>query len=214
MPLREEGLSSEGYLHLFREAGALLTDGHYVLGNKHHTGTYIAKYNLASYAGIIVSLAQALASRFIAMPINVVVTPGGCASILGHGVALHHGHSARSVFATEVEGRFVLDPDFAEIVRGTACLVVDDVTTKGATLRRLSDATRQAGGEVLGAGCLWNRGGATAEGVGAPKLESLLSIQLDDWAATLEEPCPLCTRVVPITPSPGHGAEFLARQRA
>jgi orotate phosphoribosyltransferase len=201
-------------LHLFREAEALLTDGHFVLGNGRHTGTYIAKYGLASYAGIISSLARALARRFITVPAGVVVTPEGCASILGHCVAFHHGHSARSVFAKDVRGQFVLDPDFEQIVRGATCLIVDDVTTKGATMRRLSQAVSWAGGEVIGAGCLWNRGGATPENVDAPRLESLLSITLEDWTATSEEPCPLCVGGVVITPSPGHGAEFLAKQRA
>jgi orotate phosphoribosyltransferase len=63
---------------------------------------------------------------------------------------------------------------------------------------------------VVGVAALCNRGGVTAEALGAPALYSLASVPLESWPA---EECPLCAAGVPVNTRLGKGAAFLAASR-
>jgi orotate phosphoribosyltransferase len=68
---------------------------------------------------------------------------------------------------------------------------------------------RAAGGTVVGAVALCNRGGVTAAALDVPALHALVELSLESWTA---EECPLCRRGVPIDTTVGKGREFLAAQ--
>ncbi|TAL51385.1 hypothetical protein EPN81_00060 [Patescibacteria group bacterium] len=86
--------------------------------------------------------------------------------------------------------------------------------TTGGTVLKVVDVVRRHGGNVTGVAALCNRGSVTPVDIGdVPRLQALLNIRLDSWAATEIEPCPLCARNVPINTSVGKGREFLARTR-
>lgn len=89
-------------------------------------------------------------------------------------------------------------------------LVVEDVLTTGASVRKVVEATRILGSDVVGLGVLCNRGGVTPQDVGnPPKFFSLVNIKLDSWE---EAECPLCARGVPINIDVGKGKEYLAQK--
>ena len=90
-------------------------------------------------------------------------------------------------------------------------LVVEDILTTGGSARKVVEAVRAIGGNVVGVGVLCNRGGVTAQDLAnVPKLEVLVNISLDAWN---EADCPLCKQGVPVNPDVGKGREFLARRQ-
>jgi orotate phosphoribosyltransferase len=87
---------------------------------------------------------------------------------------------------------------------------VEDVLTTGGSAKKVVEATRALGGNIVGLGVLCNRGGITPEDVAnPPKLFALVNIKLDAWDET---ECPLCAQSVPINTDVGKGREYLARK--
>lgn len=107
---------------------------------------------------------------------------------------------------------FVLKRGFDALVKGKRVCVVEDILTTGGSARKVIEAARRAGGNVVVACALVNRGNITAEMLGnISRLEALVDIQLDSW---LESECPLCKEGKPINPTVGKGKDFLARKQS
>jgi orotate phosphoribosyltransferase len=87
-------------------------------------------------------------------------------------------------------------------------LVVEDILTTGGSARLVVEAVAAAGGTVVGVGALCNRGGVSAQQIGAPVLFSLSTVPMESFAA---EECPLCAAGVPVNTRVGKGAAFVAR---
>ncbi len=108
------------------------------------------------------------------------------------------------------EDKFVIKRGYDKLITGKNVLVVEDVLTTGGSVRKVIEATRAIGGNVIGVGALWNRGGITSQNVAnVPKLISLVNRKLDEWD---EKDCPLCKQGVPININVGKGREFLLRK--
>lgn len=96
---------------------------------------------------------------------------------------------------TESADRFAVRRDYAEIVAGKNVLMVDDILTTGGSAKKVIEATRACGGNVVGLGALWNSGGISAREMGTPKLVALVNERLETWD---ENSCLLCWRNIPI----------------
>lgn len=103
---------------------------------------------------------------------------------------------------------FTLKRGYEKLVYLKKALVVEDVLTTGGSAKKTVEAVRLRGGRVVAVGALCNRGGVSADDVGAPRLESLVSVNLDSWS---EAECPLCAEGVPVNVEVGKGRDFLAR---
>lgn len=104
-------------------------------------------------------------------------------------------------------GKFVFKRGYDKYVTGRKVLIVEDILTTGSTVKKVVEAVRAIGGEVVAVAALCNRGGVTAADIGdVPELFSLIDIALEMWDA---ENCPLCASGVPINTSVGKGQEFL-----
>lgn len=105
---------------------------------------------------------------------------------------------------------FVLKRGYDKVVHGKKVLVVEDVLTTGGSARKVVEAVRASGGEVVGVGVLCNRGGVTPAALAdPPKLFALVNLTLDTYN---EADCPLCRDGVPVNTEVGKGRDFLARQ--
>lgn len=109
------------------------------------------------------------------------------------------------------DGSLVLKRGYDKLVFGRKVIVAEDVLTTGGSALRTAEAVKRAGGEVVMAAAVCNRGGVTAEAVGAPFLDALLNVSLEKYP---EDKCPLCEQGVPVNISVGHGAAFLAKKSA
>lgn len=149
---------------------------------------------------------------------EVVIAPAIGGVILSQWTAHHltemNGHEVFGVYAEKSEGgdAFVIKRDYDKLIAGKNVLVVEDVLTTGGSAKKVIEATRAIGGNVIGLGVLCNRGGITPQDVAdVPKLTSLVNVKLDAWD---EATCPLCEQNVPVNTDVGKGRQFLARKQA
>ncbi|MBM4396296.1 MAG: orotate phosphoribosyltransferase [Deltaproteobacteria bacterium] len=209
--------AGDDVLDLLAANDAVLTGTHVVFTSGRHGSAYVNKDAIYPHTAAVARLCAAFADRFRDAGVEVVCGPvlGGVvlAQWTAHHLAAAAGPGAAEVLAVYAERaddrKFVLRRGYDRIAAGRRVLVVEDVLTTGGSLRDAVAAVRAAGGEVVGAAALVNRGGVTAEQVGAPVLHSLATIDLDSWD---EAACPLCRDGVPVETRVGKGAEFLRRR--
>lgn len=153
------------------EAGALL-EGEFIIALK-KKGNVASKYvnmdpvftNPYLVDRLGVNLAEAFEWRFDAFAAPAV----GGIPLLYATLRSTTGKDIRVAWADkQVDGSFAFERmGFAAAMRGRQVLVLEDVTTTGSSSKAVGTLVQQAGGEVVGYSCIWNRGGVTAEMMGA-----------------------------------------------
>lgn len=203
-------------LELLQKVGAFRT-GHFVATSGRHIDTYINKDALFVYTRETSALGKAIASRFADKNIDAVLGPAVAAAVLAQWTAFHlsemTGKETAAVYADkDGQGGFIIKRGYDAIVKAKRVLIVEDLTTTGGSVKKVVDAARAAGADVVGAIALCNRGDVTAEMVGNPGIfDQLLKVHLDSWA---EEDCELCKNNIPVNTEVGHGAAYLAKKQA
>src|SRR6185295_6183609 len=76
--------------------------------------------------------------------------------------------------SAELRGRFAFHRGYDRLVAGKRVLVVDDVVNTGQSIRQTVAAVRAAGGEVLAAGALVDRGNVDAAALSVPAFVYLM----------------------------------------
>jgi len=149
----------------FRAAGALL-EGHFILSSGLHSPVFFQKAFVFQDPARTERLCRALAEKAQAAfgSIDVVVSPAVGAIIPGYEVARALG--AKAMFVEREEGQFRLRRGFS-IAAGERVLMVEDVVTTGLSSRECLAAIRALPGTLVGAACLIDRSGGTAD-IGAP----------------------------------------------
>ena len=167
-----------------RESGALL-EGHFLLASGRHSAQYIEKFRLLEQPRLTSQLCAEIARRFENDGIECVVGPVTGGIILAFEVARILG--VRAVYAERAEdgAGFALRRGF-ELKRSEKCLIVEDIVTTGGSAQKVVELTRENGGEVVGVALLVDRSNGALQ-IDAPRVESLLTMQVESWAAG-EEP--------------------------
>jgi len=176
-------------LDLFRSTGALL-EGHFKLTSGLHSNGYMQCARVLQHPVHAEALGRAIADRVRDQSIDVVLSPALGGLIIGHEVA--RGLGVRAMFAERLEGRLALRRGFA-IEPGERVLVVEDVVTTGGSTRETLEVAREAGGEVVGAAAIINRGGAVDVGV---PFHALATVSLPTWP---EAEIPGWLAAIPVT---------------
>ena len=197
--------------------GKVSADSHIVYTSGKHGTAYVDKDMIYPHTRETSVLCRAIAEEFRDSGAEVVVSPEKGGIILSQWVAHHLSElTGREVLAFYAEktadGGFVIKRGGAQrIILGKNVLVVEDVLTTGGSAKKVIEATRAIGGNVVGLGVLCNRGGITPQDVAdVPKLTALVNVKLDAWD---EVACPLCEQNIPINTDVGKGREFLARKK-
>jgi orotate phosphoribosyltransferase len=211
------GEQEDQVIRIFRKVGAVYTNDHFVYTSDKHGSAHIESGLVCVHPKEASYLGRLLAYQFCGHNIAAVVGPANGAIIPAQWMAHHLGiYTTKDVIAlcaekTEGGRSFWIPPAYQKLISGTRVFVVDDVLTTGRSLRQTVGVVRSAGGIVVGAGALWNRGGVTAEDIDVPILYSLVNIVMDRWD---EADCTLCKEGKPINTDVGHGREFVARKAA
>jgi len=173
----------------FIEAKALL-EGHFVLSSGLHSAKYIQCARVMMFPEIANQLCGQLANiisqRF--ETIDMVVSPAMGGVIVGYEVARQL--KCPAVFFERVDGNFTLRRGF-EIEKGQRCLMVEDIVTTGLSSRECISAINQNGGEVIGAACLIDRSGGTADvgvdlvSLAKMQIETFEDSEIPDWLNAL-----------------------------
>jgi orotate phosphoribosyltransferase len=175
-------LSSDDLLDLFRKSGALL-DGHFRLTSGLHSTGYLQCALVLQHPQYAEALGRAIGTRVADLNATVVLSPALGGIVIGHEVARALG--VRAVFAERQDGALVLRRGFM-LGESDRVLVVEDVVTTGGSTRETMQVAVAAGGRVVGAASIVDRGGAGSFDV---PFRSLVSITLPTYEP---ERCPLC----------------------
>jgi len=201
-------------LDILQKVGAF-RKGHFVFVSGLHADTYVNKNAMYPYTREMSKLCRGIAEMFAGQNVEAVVGPATGGIILSQWVAYHlseiEGREVYGVYADKDDEKFVLKRGYDEVIRGKNVLVVEDLTTTGGSIKKVVEAARAVGAEVMGAVAICNRGNVTKDAVGNPPVfVSLLNIDLDQWP---EEDCDLCKRGIPVNADVGHGKEFLVEKK-
>jgi orotate phosphoribosyltransferase len=227
-------LNKQEVLDLLGSVDAVLTNSHFVYTSGKHGSAYVNKDRVYPHTAVVSRLCREIASQFMGKGVQVVIAPAIGGVILSTWAARHLSDlTEREVLGVYAEketmaindpdpilgrklftetGNFVIKREYDKIVAGRNVLVVEDLLTTGGSVKKVIEAVRAIGGNMVGLAVLCNRGGITSQDVGGvPELFALTDVKLDAWD---EANCPLCAQDLPINTSVGKGKEFLARKQA
>lgn len=212
-----KSMTESEVLELFGEVDAIITGSHIVYTSGKHGSAYVDKDAIYPHAKMTSRLCKAIAEKFAWHSVDVVIAPTIGGVILSQWTAYYlSGIKGREIFGVYAEkaesgDTFIIKRGYDKLIARKNVLVVEDVLTTGSSAKKVIEATRVAGGEVIGLGVLCNRGGITPQDVAnPPKLFALVNIKLDTWN---EADCPLCVQGAPINTDVGKGREFLDRNK-
>ena len=202
-------------LQILTQADAILDNDHFVYISGDHGSGWIDKDAIFPHPDLIERLCGNLAALVGEWNVEVVCGPATGGLIVAEWTA--HALGVLSAFAEHDEttsgsafrGQFRLRRGYDHLVAGKRVLVVDDVVNTGQSLQQTSLAVAQAGGTVIGAGCLISRGNVTAAQLETDRFAFLLEYRIPAWP---EATCQLCQSGVPVNTRFAHGSDYLARR--
>ena len=183
-------MDSTAVLDLFRRCAGLL-EGHFQLSSGLHSGGYLQCARVLQHPAHAAALGQALAAQAAGLEPGVVLSPALGGVVIGHEVARALG--VRALFAERRDGRLTLRRGFW-IAPGERVLVVEDVVTTGGSTRETIDVVVAAGGTVVGAGAIIDRGEEPVR-FDVP-FDALAQIPLPAYESGV---CPMCARGEPVS---------------
>jgi orotate phosphoribosyltransferase len=192
---------------ILQRTGAYRTDDHIVLRSGRHTSEYVAKALVTTEPTFTEGLGDIIAEHFGRFPVDLVLTTGYGAGLLGHCVARAHPSRPRFIFATKVKTadrrtEVVLQPEYrAFFAEGGRVLIVEDILTTGETVKRLIKLVEGMGGQVVGVGAIWRR--STRMKFKYP----LFTVVTRDFPTYDPAECPMCKKGVPINSNFAGGPE-------
>ena len=183
-------MTEKEVLGLFEKSGALLK-GHFKLSSGLHSEKYLQCALVLQYPDMAEKLSKALASKFFAQKIDVVIGPALGGVTLAYEVARAIGR--RGLFTERQDGKMVLRRGFS-ISNGEKVLVVEDVVTTGGSTKEVIDLAKSFGADVIGVGSIIDRSSVGID-FGAP-FKSLAKVSVETFE---EKDCPLCVKHMPVT---------------
>jgi orotate phosphoribosyltransferase len=181
-------MTRDELLDLYRRSGALL-EGHFRLTSGLHSPGYLQCALVLQHPQHAEALGRAIADRVRELRPTVVLSPALGGVVIGQEVGRALG--VRAIFVERQDGALTLRRGFI-IGETDRVLVVEDVMTTGGSTRETIQVARAAGGQVVGAAAIVNRGKQVDLGV---PYVSLIDIDL----ATYEpDQCPLCAQGLPV----------------
>lgn len=202
-------------INILKETGAVIADSHFVGTSGRHFDTYVNKDALYPHTAAVSKVGKIFAEKFKDRNIEVVVGPALGGIILSQWTT-HHlseltGKDILGVYSDKLEnGDQVLKRGYDKIVKGKNILIVEDLTTTGGSVKKVVDAVKTNGGNIVAVSVMTNKDPrlVTAEFVGAP-FEPLSELVVESFEA---KDCPLCRSGVPVNTTVGHGKKFLEEQ--
>ena len=209
---------------LFERLGALQT-GHFRYTSGLHGEVYVAKDLIYPSVLDFSTMAEAIAREFQDELIDTVVGIAPIANTLAFLTALSlEVETGRPCFAIAAEkkprlsdpimsgshigerlylsDKIVIRDSFQRFADSmTHVLITEDVINTGKSVKQLVAVLRGLGVVNISVGCLWNRGGITAEFLDVDNLFSLCDVQ---YAAYEPDDCKLCQEGVPKRTDFGH----------
>lgn len=209
-------------IELLKKVGAVIIGDHFVYTSGKHGSVYIRKDKLYPHTRYTSRVCRMIAQQVKDLDIDVVVGPALCGIVLSQWVAYHlsklSGREVLSVFTEKsYDDKQIFDRPqmfkrgYDALVRNKRVLVVEDLTTTGASVKKVVNRVKEAKGKIVGVYILVNRNpkDVNANLLGAP-LKSLAVFRADAYD---EKDCSLCKKGIPINTEVGHGKEYLTNKK-
>lgn len=183
--------------------GAYLTNDHFVISSGRHAREYVEKRLVTTEPAFTEGLGEILADHFASSPVDVVLTSGIGATMLGHCVARAHPSRPKLLYAVKGKGKgeeteVTLPREFLPFLYPQcAALIVEDILTTGSTIRAMIRLVERRGGRVVGIGSLWNRH------PGIKFSSPFFTLVNKDFPTYTRDACPLCKKGVPLNTDHG-----------
>ncbi len=204
-------------LKLLEDSGSIFY-GHFVFTSGKHAPRYIDKMALFAHPTLASEMGKLFAEKFADQNIEVVVAPALGGIILSTWVAYHLSElNKRDVLGIYTEKTpekaQIFTRGYDKLVKGKRVLIVEDNVTTGGSVRKVVDAVKAAGGEIVEVCSMANLN---------PKPESITNEIIGATFSSLTElpvvlydeaTCPLCKDNIPIDTEHGHGKKFLEAKK-
>jgi orotate phosphoribosyltransferase len=184
---------------ILQRTGAYRTNVHIVLRSGRHTSEYVAKALVTTEPAFTEGLGDIIATHYGRYQVDLVLTTGYGAGLLGHCVARIHPSRPRFIFATKAKtdsGRteVILQPEYrAFFAEGGRVLIVEDIVTTGETVKQLVKLVEGMGGKIVGIGAIWRRSSRV-------KFKyPLFTVVTRDFLTYAPSECPMCRQGIPIS---------------
>jgi orotate phosphoribosyltransferase len=206
----------EDVVKLLKDAGAIL-EGHFIGTSGRHMSVYITKDAWFPHTATVSKVCSMLAELNKDKGIEVVVGPALGGVVLSTWTAYHlsqiSGKEVLSVFTEKTpDNGQVFKRGYDKLVAGKRVLLVEDTVATGSSIKKVIDAIRAAGGNLVQVSLVINRVSkeVNAETLGVP-MNALGDIPADTYG---EGEVPEWLAKVPINTTVGHGAEYLKKHDA
>lgn len=218
-PLQEaRPYAKHSVIDILRTTGAVL-DGHFVYTSGRHGEIYLEKMNVFTDPEATDEICLRFAQKYKDLDIDVVVGPAVGGINLSQGTARHlgrlKGEPVQSIFTEKERSKDgvedqVFKRGYGKRVEGKKVLIVEDLTTTGGSVKKVVDAVRAAGGEVVLVGVMVNRDPdkVNSEVIRAP----FDALEVFPAASYEELECQLCQSGVPVNTEVAHGKQFMEKK--
>jgi orotate phosphoribosyltransferase len=175
---------------IFEKSGAVLK-GHFLLTSGLHSPIYWEKFQVLQFPKYTERLCGMIADHFRSYGVQVVAGPTTGGIILAYEVARQLG--VRGIFAEREEAGGRTFRRGFRIAPGERVLIVDDIFTKGGSIREMLEAVRKLGGNIVGIGVMVDRSTEKVD-FGVP----FFSCHRTEIITYKPEVCPLCAAGIPL----------------
>jgi len=196
------------------DASVVLDNQHFVYISGDHGSGWINKDVLYLEPGRVSTLAEMLAQLLSGVEADVVCGPATGGLVISQWLAYHM--KLKSIFAEHevkmVDGDhsmrppFVLKRHYDKVAAGQRVIVVDDIINTGHSIIQTMAAVKRAGGIVVCAATICDRGNVDVAHIDAPQMVALTEIKIPSWPA---DTCRLCTDGIPINVEYAHGKDYM-----
>ncbi|HEY9784788.1 MAG TPA: phosphoribosyltransferase family protein [Candidatus Obscuribacterales bacterium] len=208
-------MNNDNVIEMLSQVGALVLNSHVVYTSGRHGSAYVNKDALYVHPEVTSRVCRLMAEAYVADEVDVVAGPTVGGVVLSQWLAYHltarrTGGETLAVYAEEEgeEKKRIFKRGYDLLLPRKNVVVVEDVVTTGGSARKVIEAVRALGGNVIGLSILCNRGGVSSEALGGVVVHSLSDVQLESWD---ESECRLCKEGVPVNTAVGKGKAFLGR---
>ena len=172
---------------MLKETEAFL-EGHFLLSSGKHSDGYVQCAKLLMYPDKAEKAIKEIVKKLEGVDFDIVVGPAMGGIIVSYELGRQTGK--QSIFAERENGEMKLRRGFT-IEKGQKVLIAEDVVTTGKSAYEAIKVVEEAGGEVIGIGCIVDRSN------GDIKYPVYSAVKLDINTYEADE-CPLCKENIPI----------------
>jgi orotate phosphoribosyltransferase len=197
------------FLNDMQQTG-MVRHGHFGFQSGHHSAVTLDRDRLLADTGFAGHLGYCIAKQYFTSVIQTVTAPSMWGAALAQWVGYFLQPRATVVFARPDNGGFIIPETLRGDIESRRVLLIDNLIISGETMARFATCVAEQGGEIIGAGTLWN---TAALQIMQPRVP-IFSVFNQRYPVYAPEACPLCANGVPIETNPFPGWEQGSRGRS